>query len=473
MASVLKSSNALLLDVDTVGRLTTALRPILDRHFSLSVHVQRDLPESGRWNHFDLTLDKMIERSKPRLVFLATNLLQQTRGLLQSVKQRLSDVPIILVIDAIEPAEVFELFKLGAADFVTPPLRTAEVLPRAWRLLRQLDGEQKPKLTQALKVELGLKQLIGTSPSFRAQVDKIPVIADCDANVLITGETGTGKEVYARAVHYCSSRSGKPFTPVNCGAIPVDLVENELFGHERGAFTGALTFQTGLVEEANGGTLFLDEIDCLPPLAQVKLLRFLQDKEYRPLGSATMRRADVRIVAATNLDLKEAVRSGKMRQDLYYRLNIISVNLPPLRERCEDIPLLAHHFLAKYSTEVGKETRKLSAAAFRKLELCSWPGNVRELEHAIERAVVFCDGPDVLESELDQIASNPGGEGLSLREAKTREIARFEKRHIQALLRASKGNITKAAQSAQKNRRAFWQLIRKYEIDVNKFKGTS
>jgi len=197
------------------------------------------------------------------------------------------------------------------------------------------------------------------------QIEKIPQIAQCDANVLISGETGTGKELYARAIHYCSSRAGRPFMPVNCGAIPGELVENELFGHERGAFTSAVTLQTGLVEEANGGTLFLDEVDCLSMFAQVKLLRFLQEKEYRPLGSTRMREANVRVIAASNVNLEEAVGNGKARQDLFYRLNIIALTLPPLRERLEDIPLLARHFLEKYSREMNKEAPDLQSDALQ------------------------------------------------------------------------------------------------------------
>jgi len=243
---------------------------------------------------------------------------------------------------------------------------------------------------------------------------------------LLTGETGTGKEVYARAIHYRSPRACQPFLPVNCGAIPLELVENELFGHERGAYTNASAFQTGLIEEANSGTLFLDEIDCLPVLAQVKLLRFLQEKEYKPLGSTRTRRADVRIIAASNLDLQQAVGNGKLRQDLFYRLNTISLILPPLRERREDIPLLARYFLAKYTNEFGRQPMELSPEALHLLTVYNWPGNVRELEHVIERAIVLCEG-SVLEAG-DLVLSVPADNRESPQEAKAKEIARFEKK---------------------------------------------
>jgi DNA-binding NtrC family response regulator len=269
----------------------------------------------------------------PTVVFLLlkTGRASGDRRLVELIRRWLADVPIIAVIEESDPQDVVDLLEMGVADFITPPLTSSDVLPRTWRLIGRSNDEAKP--ISPLPEGYVLQQLVGNSPEFVLQVKKLPLIAKCDVNVLIAGETGTGKEVYARAIHYCSSRSGKPFLPVNCGAIPFDLVENELFGHERGAFTNALTVQAGLIEEADGGTLFLDEIDCLPPLAQVKLLRFIQEKEYRPLGSTRMRRANVRIIAATNLDLQEAVRNGKVRQDLFYRLNTIPIILPPLRDR--------------------------------------------------------------------------------------------------------------------------------------------
>jgi DNA-binding NtrC family response regulator len=366
---------------------------------------------------------------------------------------------------------MFELLKDGAADFVIPPLSAANVLPRARRLL-ELNGS-KPESMDVTDRDLGQKRLIGKSPVFLSQVNNIPLIARCEANVLIVGETGTGKELYARAIHYGSARAGKPFMPVNCGAIPTDLVENELFGHERGAFTSASTLQAGLIADANGGTLFLDEIDCLPIMAQVKLLRFLQEKEYRPLGSTTMRQANVRIIAASNLDLQEAVGNGKVRQDLFYRLNVISLVLPPLRDRREDIPLLARHFLDKYSREFNKQSIDFSADALNSIMLYGWPGNVRELEHVIERAIVLCEGPTINAVDLSIGNSQAFVGRESLRQAKEKEIARFEKNYIQGVLCACKGNITKAAEVAQKNRRAFWQLIQKHGINVSRFKPTS
>jgi DNA-binding NtrC family response regulator len=467
----MKSERALLLDMNAIGELSSTLQRILEPSFTLDVRVWPQTAEDCETANPGGNLDKIIRNPNPALIFLVTSddLLRETQRLLGAIKNQASDIPVIVVIGGCEPDDIFKLLKAGAADFIVAPLKAAEVLPRSWRLLRQPDPEHT--LAQALKAELGLKQLIGESPVFLAQVDKIPLVAKCAANVLIAGETGTGKELYARAIHYCSSRTGRPFTPVNCGAIPVELVENELFGHQRGAFTSASTWQPGLIEEADGGTLFLDEIDCLPAMAQVKLLRFLQDKEYRPLGSTRMRRVDVRIIAASNLNLEEAVLNGKVRQDLYYRLNVISLTLPTLRERREDIPLLTRHFLEKYSNESDKKIVDFAPDALELLIAYNWPGNVRELEHVIERAIVLCPGPIIHASDLVISSTQPAGRPESLQQAKAKEIARFEKSYVQGLLSACRGNITKAAQAAQKNRRSFWQLIQKYQIDVNKFKS--
>jgi len=321
-----------------------------------------------------------------------------------------------------------------------------------------------------LKERIGLKQMVGQDPAFLAEINKIPLVAGCDVSILILGETGTGKELCARAIHYLSPRAAKPFVPVNCGAIPTELVENELFGHMKGAFTGASQAYPGLIHEANGGTLFLDEIDCLPLPAQVKLLRFLQDKEYRQLGSTRVYYADVRIIVASNIDLTKALTEGKFRSDLYYRLNVISLTLPPLHNRKADIPLLARHFLDKYAAEFNRPAQDLSPGAYQKLLLHDWPGNIRELENVVERAVVFCQQTVIQASDILLPHAEAGEAGESFQAAKSRMIAQFEKNYIQDILRANRGNITKAAQASQKNRRAFWELIRKYKIEVRDFR---
>jgi DNA-binding NtrC family response regulator len=314
--------------------------------------------------------------------------------------------------------------------------------------------------------------LLGESPGFVSVLDMIPLVARCDSSVLICGETGTGKELVARAIHYLSPRANKPFVAVNCGAMPTALVENELFGHERSAYTGAVSQQGGLVQEAEGGTLLLDEIDTVPLAAQVKLLRFLQEKEFRPLGSARTQKADVRVLAASNGDLESAVRDGRLRHDLYYRLNVVPLRLPPLRERREDIPRLARHFLRKHSTP--ERRADFSGRALQALLDYDWPGNVRELEHVVERAAVLSGDAELIRERhiaLRGAGDSPASAGWpTFRRAKANAVASFEASYVRGLLAVYGGNISRAARAAAKNRRAFWELIRKYGIDARSFR---
>jgi DNA-binding NtrC family response regulator len=418
-------------------------------------------------------LDQLAARAsalKPALIFILLSgaLLRQPVQVFGSVRRGAAPAPCVAVLEEGEPFETFGLLQQGASDFIVAPLREAEVLPRVWRLLEQTRREEA--LPPSLAEKFGLRNIIGESPAFLAELKKIPLVARCDSCVLISGETGTGKEVYARAIHYLSPREHRPFIPVNCGAIPVDLVENELFGHERGAFTGAGGTKPGLLREAEGGTLFLDEIDCLPPLAQVKLLRFIQEKEYRPLGSTKTLRADVRVVGAANVNFEEAVATGRLRKDLYYRLSVIKLALPPLRERREDVAPLARHFLRKYAAEFGKAVPDLTPGAMAALTLHDWPGNVRELEHVIESAVVLSEQGGALAFDLRPPGQAEEARVETFQQAKNKTIRRFERDYIEKLLLTHGGNITHAAHAARKNRRAFWELIRKHRIDVSLFR---
>jgi DNA-binding NtrC family response regulator len=310
-----------------------------------------------------------------------------------------------------------------------------------------------------------------------AQVAKrIVRFADSDITVLIQGETGTGKEVCAQAVHYLSRRASQPWVALNCGAIPGELVEDELFGHVRGAYTSAVGARPGLVREAEGGTLFLDDVDCLPLAAQAKLLRFLQEREYRPVGANQLCRADVRVIAASNRDLHTLAECGTFRQDLFYRLSVLRLSLPPLRQRREDIVLLARHFLHRFTTELGRPTVDFSSAALDRLMAHPWPGNVRELRHAIERAVLIGQGVLLGADDLEfddgpgWVADGPDDDE-SFQSAKARLVSDFERHYIERLLARSGGNIAQAARSAKKNRRAFFELMRKHGIDAKQFRG--
>jgi len=470
----MEEARVLLLDLGRAPGLVNTLKEMLETGAGRPIQALHELIDISEGADSVSTLGKITGEFGPSVIFvlLSSATLKQAGTVIECLRRSPCKVPIIAVIDGETPEEMADLFRLGVADFVTPPLQSRDVLPRLWRLLGQ--NGRSETLTGTLKEKLAMKHLrhlVGKCPTFIAEIGKVPTIARCDASVFISGETGTGKELFARAIHYLSKRASKPFIPFSCGAVPVELVENELFGHTQGAFTSANSSRPGLIRECEGGTLFLDEVDCLPFAAQAKLLRFLQEKEYRQLGSAKIQYADVRVIAATNVDLEKAVREGRFRQDLYYRLRVIALNLPPLRERRADIPLLARHFLTKYTVEAGKPVMDLSSAAMEKLRRHDWPGNVRELTHAIESAVVFSNKQVIQDVDIDLPFSENTHKILSFSAAKSRLVAKFERNYIEDLLDSHAGCISKAARAAGKNRRAFWELIRKHKIDVQQFRA--
>jgi DNA-binding NtrC family response regulator len=315
--------------------------------------------------------------------------------------------------------------------------------------------------------------MIGQSAEFRAALQLIGKIARNDAPVLIEGETGTGKELAARALHYGGARRDHPFIPLNCGALPDTLMENELFGHRKGAYTDAKSEQAGVIAHADHGTLFLDEIDALTPKAQIVFLRFLQDQQYRPLGSGEARSADVRIVAASNADLEALTRRGDFRLDLLYRLKVMHIVLPPLRERGGDIALLAEHFLAGCAARFKSGQKHLTQDSLRRMEAYDWPGNVRELENFICREYLLSDDGviDVALSGARQPAKLPRADyaQLTFKQAKNRAIAEFERQYVVDILSAAAGNVTKAASLVGKERRSFGRLLKKHDIDKSAY----
>jgi DNA-binding NtrC family response regulator len=309
-------------------------------------------------------------------------------------------------------------------------------------------------------------------------IEQLPAIAASEATVLIIGETGTGKELVARALHYLSNRASFPFVPVNCGALSDTLFEDELFGHERGAFTGAHVRRVGLIAHAERGTLFLDEVDTLPPKAQIDLLRVLQDKTFRLLGSSIEQQANIRILAATNAPIEQLVASGSFRADLYYRLSVFSIKLLPLRDRKEDIPGLAAHFLKKH-TPTGKPTPKLTPAAQEALMLCEWPGNIRELENAIIRGIHLTKTDSIGIGDLG--AQPKMGEPFSpsapapaqrrcFAAMKRAVIETFERDYLTRLMSEHRGNVSHAARTAGKDRRDFGKLLKKYQLQPKLFR---
>jgi DNA-binding NtrC family response regulator len=377
----------------------------------------------------------------------------------------------VLVVPAELPQRnLAELLSCGAFDFVAEPFTDDEFRLRLSRAAGLL-----PAAPARRALSSTLPELVGDGRAFNKVVSALPLIARCDADVLILGETGTGKELCARAVHYLSARSSRPWVAVNCGAIPTDLIESELFGHVRGAFTHAHTDRSGLIREAEGGSLFLDEIDSMPLGAQCKLLRFVQDKQYREVGSSTMRQADVRVIAASNQNLRWMAAAGHFRQDLFFRLSVLELTLPPLRERREDIPALVSHFLDYFGRRNRGPKPDCSPAAMQRLVDYAWPGNVRELRHVLERAVLMSGGTVLQANDLDLPAS-PTADAIALdadsfRKAKARVVESFERGYLERLLTQFNGNVTHAALAAKKDRRAFFELMRKHGIQSEEFRG--
>jgi len=324
-----------------------------------------------------------------------------------------------------------------------------------------------------------LAKLVGEAPVFLRAIEPLPAVAKSEAAVLISGGTGTGKELVARALHYLSGRASFPFVPVNCGSLPETLLEDELFGHERGAFTDAHARRAGLIAQADKGSVFLDEVDALSARAQVTLLRFLQDKRFRAIGGCGEKQADVRVIAATNTRLEALVQAGGFRADLYYRLCVFTIQLPPLRERKEDLPALAAHFLAKHALDDRRDCR-LTPRALAALAAYDWPGNVRELENAIIRALYLSKG-GMIEPEDFGLKSHPApaaaaaavagsGAPLSFKTSKRETIEAFERNYLIQLMAAHHGNITQAARTAGKERRDLGKLLKKYQLDPNHFR---
>jgi two-component system response regulator HydG len=434
-----------------------------------------------------------IQRTPPD-VALVDMMMPGLGGLdvLAHVKAADADLEVILMTAFADVDSAVEAMKAGAYHFLTKPFHSNDAVAHA--VLKAAEhrrlADRARRLEQVLLSKERFGELIGDSPRMLEVYRLIEGVSPTSSTVLILGESGTGKELVARAIHQQSPRAKKSFVAVNCGAIPKELVESELFGHLRGAFTGAQTARTGLFESADGGTILLDEVGDLPLAAQVKLLRALQDGEIKRVGADESRTVDVRVLAATNVDLLERIRLGQFRQDLYYRLNVIAIELPPLRGRGDDVLLLANHYLQKFARSMGREAKHLSSDAVHALRSYDWPGNVRELEHAIEHAMVLAQRDVIAASDLPfgrhstlpagaaksgaapPAADNAGGEQRSqpwnsdwseypYAEAKKRLLARFDAEYTSGLLKISGGNMSEAARRAGLDRSNFRRLLKR------------
>jgi len=317
-----------------------------------------------------------------------------------------------------------------------------------------------------------LPGVVGCSTTLGKAAAQVHLIASSDAVCLLQGETGTGKELFARAIHYLSDRKRRPFVPVNCGAIQDSLFENEMFGHVRGAFTDAREERQGLLAHAESGTVFLDEVDCLSASAQIKLLRVLQEREYRPVGSARSVTSDVRVVAATNTDLRQRVDQRLFREDLFHRLNVLRLFIPPLRERHGDATLLARTFVRDFARRYKREPPALSDDVFDAIDGYDWPGNVREMQAVFERAVLLASGGAIAAADLEiPVSARTATAPLSMQRAKATAIQNFERSYLRDLLAQCAGNVSLAARIARKERRAFQRLLRKYNLTGAEFRG--
>lgn len=398
--------------------------------------------------------------------------------LLKKAKELYPDIKVIMITAFGTIDTAIEAIKLGAYDYITKPFNNDDLRLRIRRAIEtQRIEHENIILKQKLGIVDGKWDIIGVSDAMREVFNLIERVKDTKTNILISGESGTGKELVARAIHYQGIRKGYPFIPINCGAIPENLVESELFGHKRGAFTGAVENKKGLFLEADGGTIFLDEVSELPLQTQVKLLRAIQDKKIKPIGDTIEYPVDVRIISATNKNLKELVNASKFREDLFYRLNVIQIEMKPLRERREDIPPLARHFLAKYNKEFSKNIKDFSQEAMDILKKYHYPGNVRELENIVERAVAIESSPVILPeslpSELTHRIMESQTKGYTLEDIATKFngvidnlLNSIEKDLIEQALNACSGDRVKTAKILGIPMRSLRYRIKKYNIPV-------
>ena len=403
--------------------------------------------------------------------------------LLRAVRSVSPETEVIIVTGYATIETAVEAVKLGAFDYLEKPVSPPQLIVAA---ARALERKHLVDLTDRLRSELEDRHKIGTvvcsSPEMRQVMRMVAKVAPTDSTVLVTGETGTGKDVIARAIHYNSRRKDGPFVVADCASLSESLLESELFGHVKGAFTGAVKDRKGLAETARGGTLFLDEIGTLTPQLQSSLLRLIEERQIRPVGSDRTVSVDVRLIAATNEDLPDLVEKGEFRQDLFYRLSVMTIELPPLRERREEIPLLAHHFLEQYSEEFDKEIAGITPQAMAALEANDWPGNVRELEHVIERAVLLAD--DMVDLDAIPLGTTSGGvdwadvpddaKVLAARkkEIRARSVEQLERLFVLKALRNAEGNVSEAARSVGMKRPNLHALMRKYDISGDEFDAT-
>jgi len=426
------------------------------------------------WNEFSTV---NLDAGQTQLILAATSReIPHSVSFLDSLRSSRCPVPVLALLPATSDTDLIRSAAEDADDFMFCPLRIDELNFRIRKFVGESDASTGLSGRRPAN-ESVLAQLVGEHPIFLEALKQIERLCRSDAPVLITGETGTGKELFAHAIHSLGRRRDGPFVPVDCTALPEHIAENELFGHRRGAYTDAHADQKGLAAMAEGGTLFLDEIDALSLTNQAKLLRFMQEGSYRALGADRFSRANVRVIAATNQPIENHVRSGQFRPDLYFRINVLRLQLTPLRERRSDISLLARHFLENEFDTRESGRKVLTPAALRKLESHPWPGNIRELFNTVQRAFLCSDGRSILPGDVEidgQTSRSMAAEQqpCTLKSAKRHAIEAFERSYLEELLNRHHGNITRAAREAGKDRRALGRLVKKYRLDCNGLPST-
>jgi len=413
-----------------------------------------------------LTAMEIIREQKPQVIALDISLSplgKDEEGLvvLRNAMELDPESKVIVITGNETKHLALKAIQMGAYDYFTKPidLQEIKVIINRAIYIQKLERENK-LLLEKLEEERKFHGIIGNCPQMMKVFDIVHRVASTDATVLVYGESGTGKELVARAIHHQSPRKSKSFMPINCGAIPENLLESELFGHEKGAFTGAIGLRKGKFELADGGTIFLDEIGELSSALQVKILRFLQEKEIERVGGREAIGLDVRIIAATNKDLQREMEKGTFREDLYYRLSVVSLSLPPLRDRGEDIVLLANSFLNHFNKEYGKSIKTFSSDALLQLQTYQWPGNVRELENRIKRAVIMARDNVLISEDLD-LPLGTKSRKSTLKEAKDE----LEEKFIREALIRHRGNISRAAREMSVSRATLYDLLEKHNID--------
>lgn len=397
--------------------------------------------------------------------------------ILREVKRTNQGTAVIIITAYSSIETALRAVREGAFDYIPKPFSMEQLEVAVERSLdHQRLQEENRRLQRQIRETFDFSRIVGKSPQITQVLETLRRVVETHANILLYGGSGTGKELLARAVHVNSPRSNSSFVPIDCAALPENLLESELFGYEKGAFTGALTMKRGLIEYAQGGTLFLDEVGDLTPAMQAKLLRVLQERQFRRLGGRELLDVDVRLISATHRNLEEMVRHNLFREDLFYRLNVVSIRVPPLRERSEDIPLLARHFLDEFRGATGRPVEGISTAAMMLLQRYAWPGNVRELRNALERAVSLTEANQITPLDLPEAilclseSCAKFSTDAKFRQAKQQVIGEFEREYLQQCLRLAEGNVTTAAAHAGMPRSAFHRLMKKYDLSADGFR---